>query len=168
MEHAKKEIAQNLPHLNRFALHLTNDRTQANDLVQDCVVRALEKDHLFRTGSDRRKWLFALMRNIFVDGKRRDQTRSRYADDVRESYHLSQPAHQYDRQFLRETLAAVDNLNGSERQAIRLLCLEGKSLAEVSKQKGVPIGTLKSRLSRGRSKLRNLMRDDGVELRKAA
>lgn len=163
-----KKLSQNLPHLKRFALSLTGNHDQANDLVQDCVVRAMEKDHMFQPGTNHRKWMFAMMRNIFLDGKRREQTRYRYAGDVRETYETQQSPRQFDRQVLRETLGALDELNENERQAIHLLCVKGMSLAEVSKLKRVPVGTLKSRLSRGRSRLRARLDESSTELKQAA
>lgn len=157
MQDYRTDIAQTLPHLERFALSLTGNRDQAGDLVQDCVLRAMEKDHLFEPGTNRRKWLFALMRNIFVDGKRREQTRQRYAGEVHETYQSTEKARQFDRLVVDETMQALGGLRKPEREAIRLLCVEGLSHAEASRRTNVPIGTLKSRLSRGRSHLRTAL-----------
>lgn len=156
----RKELSQLQPHLKRFAFSLTRNREHADDLVQDCILRALEKEHLFEAGSDLRRWMFALMRNIFLDGKRREKTRLRYSDDLADFLQTIQPAQQFDQQYLRDTLVAVDSLSKHERQAVHLLCVEGLSLAEASRLKTVPVGTLKSRLSRGRNRLRKLL-DDG-------
>ena len=107
-----------------------------------------------------RRWMFALMRNLFLDGKRREKTRLRYADELAEQYQSVQPAQQFNRQYLRDTLVAVDRLGNSERQAVRMLCVQGLSLAEAARRDGVPIGTLKSRLSRARSRLRRMMTEE--------
>ena len=67
MDPATDEIAEHLPRLRRYARALTRDPAQADDLVQDCVERALVKIHLFQTGTDLRAWLFTIMHNVHVN-----------------------------------------------------------------------------------------------------
>jgi RNA polymerase sigma factor (sigma-70 family) len=79
----KALLIENLPHLERYALHLTRSRTEAEDLVQDCAERALLKSELFQAGSNFRAWLFTIMHNLFLNKARRNRVAAQYLADAR-------------------------------------------------------------------------------------
>ena len=143
-----------LPDLNRFARALTRNEDNAHDLVQDCVERALNKRALFQDGTSLKSWLFTLMRNLFISQKRREAVdRKCMALSHNENSYVERPR-QTDHVFLNETLRAMKRLSGPERQAIVVLGIHDAPHQAMSKVCGEPVGTLKSRLSRGRAHLR--------------
>ena len=147
------QIVETLPHLQRFAFFLTRDKDQADDLVQDCIERALIKSELFEPGTSLRAWMFTLMRNIFINGKRKQVVAARYTETARrEGSSVQQPA-QFHSAVLARAQAAIERLTDEEREAVQLLAVEQRSYETVAGADR-PIGTLKSRLSRARGKLR--------------
>jgi len=157
MTDLRNEVVEIVPELKRYARMLTAAEDQAEDLVQDCVERALRKSDLFEPGTNSRAWMFTMMRNLFINGKRREKVSARYLDSVVHNAPQSEPARQFDRIFLTEALTALDDLSGQEREAVRLLAIEERSHNDAAERTGMPVGTMKSRLSRGRSKLRSVM-----------
>lgn len=148
------ELTALLPDLNRFARSLTRNEDDAHDLVQDCVERALNKRALFQDGTSLKSWLFTLMRNLFISQKRREAVDRRcVAQSHPEGWQVEKPR-QTDRVFLNETLRAMKALSPAERKAIVVLGIHDASQQAVAKLCGEPVGTLKSRLSRGRAHLR--------------
>lgn len=148
-------ITQHLPRLRRYARALTGDRNAADDLVQDTLERALSRFHLWRQGSDLRAWLFTIMHNIYVN-----QTRSRIrhpheqldeaaADDLR--------ARDTDWGTLRDIDEALARLPGEQRSVLLLVGLEQFTYEEAARVLDIPLGTVMSRLSRGRERLRLLL-----------
>jgi RNA polymerase sigma-70 factor, ECF subfamily len=147
-------VASHIPRLRRYARALVGDRYQADDLVQDTLERALNKLHLWRPGSDMRAWLFAIMHNVFVNqlrGKRPD-TMALVDDDA-----IAAPVGTVDRLEIRDLQAALMEIPAEQRAVVLLVGLEEMSYAEAAKALGVPIGTVMSRLARGRERLRHLM-----------
>ncbi|MBL27763.1 MAG: RNA polymerase subunit sigma [Rhodospirillaceae bacterium] len=157
----EQEIVQIVPELKRYARLLTNAEDQAEDLVQDCVERALRKADLFQPGTNSRAWMFTMMRNLFINGKRREKVSARYVESVVHEHPDSAPASQLDRVYLEETLEALESLSAQEREAIQLLAIEERSHQDAAARTHMPVGTMKSRLSRGRSKLRSCMDSAG-------
>lgn len=148
------ELTELLPDLTRFARSLTRNEDNAHDLVQDCVERALNKRALFQDGTSLKSWLFTLMRNLFISHKRREAVdRKCMALTTQESAYVEKPR-QTDHVFLSETLRAMKSLSKAERQAIVVLGIHDAPQQAVSRVCGEPVGTLKSRLSRGRAHLR--------------
>jgi len=151
------DLTRLLPDLTRFARSLTRNEDDAHDLVQDCVERALNKRALFQDGTSLKSWLFTLMRNLFISGKRREAVDRRcVAQAHTENWHVEMPR-QTDRVFLNETLRAMKSLSQPEQQAIVVLGIHDAPQQALSKICGEPVGTLKSRLSRGRAHLRAQM-----------
>lgn len=147
-----------IPRLRRYARLLAGDAARADDLVQDTLARACEKAHLFRPGSDLRAWLFALMHNLSVNQWKAQRAREAVidphadADAAGDALHARAPERPLDEMIdLREGLAA---LSEEHRQVLLLVCVAELSYAEVAEVIGVPIGTVMSRLSRARDKLR--------------
>ena len=149
-------IREQIPRLRRYARALVSDRTLADDLVQDTLERALTKFHLWRHGSDLRAWLFSIMHNVHID-----QVRTRMAkpsetleDDAAE---LSTRATQADHLEVRDLDESLKRLPDEQREILLLVALEQMTYEEVAKVLRIPVGTVMSRLSRGREKLRAVM-----------
>jgi RNA polymerase sigma-70 factor, ECF subfamily len=150
-------VEHEIPRLRRYARALTRDRTRADDLVQETLVRAIDKAHLWRVGSDLRAWLFTLMHNQHVNLVRRAQregTKLDIEDAARTLVATTDPT--ASRQ-MHELEHALGRLPEGQREALLLVGLEGMSYDEAAKILGVPIGTVRSRLSRARDSLRLLM-----------
>ncbi len=152
------EIAAHIPRLRRYARALAGDGHRADDLVQDTLERALTKFRLWRRGSDLRAWMFSIMHNVFINQLR--ARRELALDEVTED--ALQGAPQSDPLELRDLDAALRRLPAQQREVLLLVGLEQLSYAEASRALGVPVGTVMSRLSRGRERLRALM--SGVPL----
>ena len=150
-------IELEIPRLRRFAGALTRDPDWADDLVQDCVERALTRWESWRGDGTLRAWMFAILHNLYANNARR-RGRSRALFSSAEG--LPEPAvaaRQADAVSLRDLDRALGKLPGEQRQVLLLVGLEGFSYAEVAAIIDVPIGTVMSRLSRGRERLRGLM-----------
>ena len=155
------QLIETIPHLQRYAWHLARNRDEAEDLVQDCIERALRKSDLFERGTNLRAWMFTMMRNIFINGKRRQGISDTYLSGLRADAPQAQSPSQMPSAMLSRTVEAMDALSSEEREAVVLLGIEQRSYREVADETGLPIGTMKSRLSRGRAKLRHqLMREE--------
>jgi RNA polymerase sigma-70 factor (ECF subfamily) len=150
------EIETLLPDLTRFARVLTRNEDDALDLVQDCVERALRKQDLYENGTSLKSWLFTLMRNLFVSQKRRQALDRRYVAMTDDASHV-QRAGQVNSVFLKETVRALSDISPSERQAIVVLGIQEGSQHHMAKVLCEPVGTVKSRLCRGRAHLRNVL-----------
>lgn len=148
-------LADNLPVLLRFARSLTRDLTAADDLVQDTVVRALERHSQFDGRRKYRTWLLALSHNLFVDGWRRTKVLQRIQPHIEASSADSIQPVQEHAAILRETLRTFDSLPEDQRAVLHLVVVEGSSYADAAEILGVPVGTIMSRLSRARQTLRN-------------
>jgi RNA polymerase sigma-70 factor (ECF subfamily) len=151
------QLETQIPRLRRYARALTRDASRADDLVQSCLMRALAKQHLWQPGTDLRAWLFTLLHNQHVNDVRRSMREgvSVAIDDVAPI--LTTHSNALASVELRDLEAAMARLPDEQRQVILLVGLEGLRYEEVSVILGIPIGTVRSRLSRGRDNLRSLM-----------
>ena len=151
-----EKLASHIPTLRRYARALTRDYTAAEDLVQDTLERAWRRFYLWRSGSNLRAWLFTIMHNVHMN-QIKAQTRkwNRPAED--EALDLSITSTQDGRLELRDLCNALRRLSEEQREVVLLIGLEQMSYEEAAKVLGVPVGTVMSRLSRGREQLRILM-----------
>ena len=158
----RKEVAGHVPHLRRFARALSGDAALADDLVQDCIERALRKQHLFDETRNLKTWLFTILRNLFVSGLRRrtGEMAIKNVDDLVAGEDATLPEQEHGL-AIAEIGQALDRLPATHREVVLLVALEDMSYREVAEITGVPIGTVMSRLSRARSSLRTLLKDDG-------
>lgn len=150
-----------IPALRRYASALLRSRDNADDLVHDTLVRALDKLHTRRDDADVRAWLFTIMHNLFVSQMRRRRIRpdTEVLDETQEvpaGPHLAQE----DRLQWRDLLRALDRLPEEQRSVILLVSVEDLSYAQAAAVLGVPVGTVMSRLARGRERLRQLTDND--------
>jgi RNA polymerase sigma-70 factor, ECF subfamily len=158
----REAIANEIPRLRRYARALMRDRTRADDLVQDCVERALSRLHLYTTGTNLRAWLFTIMHGLYVNGIRREgraADRAPLGPDA-ERRHTAAPE-QGNGLMVRDLSEALDRLTPEQRETILLVALEGLTYGEAADATGVAIGTVMSRLARGRARLRTLMDGEG-------
>ena len=154
-----------VPRLRRYARALAGNRDDADDLVQDTLERAWAKAGLWRGVIDMRAWLFSLMHNLHVDGVRRPKLHTVTMDD--DTPEVPVLPTQGERLAVLDLQAALDLLPGEQKEILLLVALEDMAYAEVASTLGIPIGTVMSRLSRGRERLRALMegRDTPVRLK---
>lgn len=160
----QSELETLLPDLTRFARSLTRSEDDAYDLVQDCVERALLKKEYYEEGTNLKSWLFTMMRNLFISQKRREAVARRYVKHVDNSGDRVQRPSQMHHIFLKETMSAIDNLSTAERDAVVMLGVEETSHRDASRVAHLPVGTVKSRLSRGRANLRTALGLDAAGL----
>lgn len=144
-----------VPRLRRYARALVNNRDDADDLVQDTLERALSRATLWQGVADMRAWLFGVMHNLHVDGVRRPKLHTVVLDD--NTPEMPVAATQGERLAVLDLEAALERLPVEQREIILLVALEDMSYAEVAATLGIPIGSVMSRLSRGRARLRSLM-----------
>ena len=142
MDEAKR-LVELIPRLRRYARALVGERSSADDLVQDTLERAWAKLHLYRRGTDLRAWLFTVMHNVHVNRVRATRSSDPLEEEMPE---LAQPGTQSDALLVRDLDRAIARLPADQRAVLLL---------------GIPIGTVMSRLSRAREKLRAMMLGQG-------
>ena len=150
-------IEREIPRLRRYARALTRATDRADDLVQDTLVRALTKGHLWQPGTDIRAWLFTIMHNQYVNTVRREVHGAATIDIEQVTSTLVATTDPSSSLQLRELDRALARLPDEQREVILLVGLEGMAYESAAQILGVPIGTVRSRLSRGRETLRQLM-----------
>jgi RNA polymerase sigma-70 factor (ECF subfamily) len=153
-------VEQEIPRLRRYARALARSADRADDLVQDTLVRAIAKAHLWQAGTDIRAWLFTIMHNQHVNMVRRAMREDASVDIEQVSSSLVATTDPTAGRQLRELERALAQLPEEQRQVILLVGLEGMAYETTAQILGVPIGTVRSRLSRGRDLLRRLMGTD--------
>jgi RNA polymerase sigma-70 factor, ECF subfamily len=150
-------LEEQIPRLRRYARALTRNIERADDLVQDTLVRALAKQHLWQADTNLRAWLFTLMHNQNVNNVRRGINQGQNIDVEEMSNVLAATTDPTASRQLYELNWALSQLAQEQRQAILLVGLEEFSYEETAAILNVPVGTVRSRLSRGRDQLRRLM-----------
>jgi RNA polymerase sigma-70 factor (ECF subfamily) len=150
-----------IPALRRYAAALLRDRENADDLVHDCLVRALDKLHTRRDDADVRAWLFAIMHNLFISQLRRTRARptGEPLDETHEAAMSARPDQENSLHW-RDLIRALNRLPVEQRSVILLVSVEDLSYAEVANVLGVPVGTVMSRLARGRERLRQMAEEE--------
>lgn len=151
---SRPDLIEHLPRLRRYARALTGDPNRADDLVQDTLERALAKLDLWQPGSDLRAWLFTLMHNLFVN-----QIRVRQPQETVMEEALDEPVSggQMEALDARDIHAALAKLPEEQREILLLVGLEQFGYAEAAQVLGVPVGTVMSRLSRARERMRAML-----------
>lgn len=148
-------VAQQLPHLNRYARHLSRNRIPVEDLVQDTMLRALSRLELWQAGTDLRAWLFTIMHNEYVNHVRRSiREASRFSE---EEPNVAIGGGQEGSVEFADLAQAFAKLPRDQQAIIRLIAIDGMSYGEAAALLGMPVGTVRSRLSRGRQRLRDLI-----------
>jgi len=146
-----------IPRLRHHARALTHERSRADDLVQSCLVRAIAKRDLWQSGTDLRAWLFTILHNQHVNDVRRSVREGAWIPVEEVGVMPTVPPNAVAALQLRDLERAIATLPAEQRQAILLVGLEGLSYEKVAAMLDVPVGTVRSRLSRGRDTLRKRM-----------
>lgn len=154
-------FAAEIPRLRRYARALMRDKDRADDLVQDSILHGLEKLHLYQRGTNLRAWLFTIMHNRYVNSVRRSARRGQ-AIDV-EKVQLATPASQVSTLELRDLDRAIASLPEDQRTILLLIGLEGMKYEEVALVCNVPVGTVRSRMSRARQALRQMLQREELK-----
>ncbi len=155
------DLAAAIPRLRRYASVLTRNTARADDLVQDTLLRAWDKRRLWQVGTDLRAWLFTIMHNVHLNqravARREAETVSLDDEGEREAVRqVSQNGNQLERVELREVMELIGRLPTEQREALLLAAVEELSYEEISTVLAIPIGTVMSRISRAREKLRHM------------
>lgn len=159
MDNFFQMLEEQIPRLRRYARALhRSDRCRADDLVQDTLVRAVAKQHLWQPGTNLPGWLSTLMHHQHVNDVRRSITREGQCSSI-ENFHdtLASVNDTSASLLLRDLERAVARLPIERREILLLVGLEGMSYQAVAELLDIPIGTVRSRISRGRGMLREMM-----------
>jgi RNA polymerase sigma-70 factor (ECF subfamily) len=148
------------PALRRYARALVGRQAQADDLVQDCIERALRQSDRLRDPQRLAGWLRSILHNLYIDELRRGRSRGQERDiaDYSDDFAVSTPA--LDRGPFIDFARAMESLTFEHRQVLLLVGLEDMNYREIAAELDVPIGTVMSRLARARERLRSAMEGD--------
>ncbi|MGF1612224.1 MAG: RNA polymerase sigma factor [Kiloniellales bacterium] len=157
MNEVYREIEQHIPHLRRYARAIAHNPVAADDLVQESLLRALTKSHLYRPGTNLRAWLFTILHNQHVSDVRRNARTGVAVDPDDAAPALATRPNQETGLVIGALQRALQQLPDKQRILIELVALGDMSYEEVAKSYGLPLGTVKSRISRGRTQLRDAL-----------
>jgi RNA polymerase sigma factor (sigma-70 family) len=160
LDHDPQDILSDLGAMRRYARSLTRDDQAADDVVQDALLRAMEKRASFRPDGSRRGWLLAIVHNIFVSSKRREAAEARRNERFAQMLVTELGPEQEQVAQLNEVARAFAALPTQQREVLHLVAVESVSYQDAAHILGVPIGTVMSRLSRARAALR-AFREEG-------
>jgi RNA polymerase sigma factor (sigma-70 family) len=158
-ERLTRALLAQLPGLRRYAAALAGNAADADDLVQDCIERALARQDTLREPESVGRWLKVILHNVYFSALRRRGAPSVPIEDFAEDLALSVPPEDRDR--IRDLVRAMGALSTEHRQILLLISLEGMSYREIAETLDIPIGTVMSRLARARERLRSAL--DGHE-----
>lgn len=150
---AQKELIAEMENLRKFALHLTRNKADADDLLQSTFLRALEKSDYFEDGTSLRKWTSKIMFNLFVTDYRRKTKFETQYDPEPYIQAQSMAAPQESEAELHAVGDAMKKLSADHREILTLVCIKDMPYQEVADQLNIPVGTVRSRLSRARESL---------------
>jgi RNA polymerase sigma-70 factor (ECF subfamily) len=154
-----KLIEAEIPRLRRYARYLDRDVDRADDLVQECLARAIARLETWTPGTNLRAWLFVILRNCYINEMRRGR-RVAVSDTGGEYDLVPTPANQEAHISLLEVRDAYANLSQEHREVLLLVAIEGLQYEEAAAILKVAVGTIRSRLSRARQALRDALGGD--------
>jgi RNA polymerase sigma-70 factor (ECF subfamily) len=152
----RDELVMHLPAMRAFALSLTRNASQADDLVQDTVVKAWSHFDRFLPGTNLRAWLFTILRNTFYSTRRRTVREVSDSDGALVGALAEKPAHD-GRLQMADFMRAFSQLPDEQREALALVGASGFSYEEAAGMCGVAVGTVKSRANRARARLAQIL-----------
>ncbi len=147
-------IIDELAAMRRYARALACDYQDADDVVQEALVRAIERDDTYERGRGRRRWLLAIVHNVFVSAVRRKAAEKRRDERFAETQVVDTDAALEHRARLTKIARSFAALPEHQRAVLHLTAVEGLSYRECAELLGVPVGTIMSRLARARAALR--------------
>ncbi|UEM01837.1 sigma-70 family RNA polymerase sigma factor [Skermanella rosea] len=148
------DVVPHIPMLKRYAMKLARNPPDADDLVQDCLLRALARAHQFEPGTNLPAWLMTILRNLFINRYQRGR-RIVEVELEPEIAEVSMDAPQVHSVALQDAAMAIQDLKPDQRRLIEKCGVEGVSYEDAAAELGVSVGTIRSRLSRARSQLRD-------------
>ena len=157
---AEKELVDCLPALRRFALSLTRSPSDADDLVQDTVERAIARSSHFTAGTNLRAWLFTICRNHFLTGRRKHAAQGEQVAMEDMTADLPVAPAQEDRLLMRDLVRSFSTLSQVDQDVITTVAIGGMRYDEAARQMRVEVGTVKSRVSRARARLTAAMQGE--------
>ena len=152
----RDEVLKHIPALRAFALSLTRNMPDADDLVQETIVKAWGNFDKFTPGTDLRAWMFTILRNVFYSRKRKTRREVEDPDQIHANSLFERPEHD-GRIAFTEFLRAFDQLSPEHREVLVLVGANGYSCDEAARVMGVAVGTVKSRTNRARVRLCDLL-----------
>lgn len=153
----RHRLTDEIPRLRRYARVLIRDPTYADDLVQDCLARAVARLDSYEPGTNLRAWLFVILRNVVINDYHKGRRGPTLMELSEAQGSLSTAAEQEQRLLLDEVRQAVQQLPEEQREIILMVPVGGLAYEEVAQILDIPIGTVRSRLSRARTALRELL-----------
>jgi RNA polymerase sigma factor (sigma-70 family) len=155
----EREVSALLPRLRRFAHTLSRNTPDADDLTQSTVERALRARGQWKPGSRLDSWLYKIMRNLWIDTARFRARRQRFEAPAKEAEKLGDdPTEGIEAKAeLRRVMQAMERLPDEQREVVALILVEGFGYRETAEMLGLPIGTVSSRLVRGRTALMEMV-----------
>jgi RNA polymerase sigma-70 factor, ECF subfamily len=156
MEDPRNALVGHLPSLRAFGMSLTRNRSQADDLVQDTIVKAWTNIDKFAEGTNMRAWLFTILRNTYYSSLRKGRREVSDPDGIHAQSLFVNPEHD-GRLAFSDFQRAFDKLSPEHREVLTLVGASGFSCEEAAGMMGVAVGTVKSRASRARKRLAELM-----------
>ncbi|MFC5991985.1 sigma-70 family RNA polymerase sigma factor [Limoniibacter endophyticus] len=162
------DVVGQLGVLRRYARSLTRDQANAEDLVQDALLKAYERRKTFKPDGDMRGWLLSIVHNTFIDGIRSKRSEERRNEQVAYLAQQSLAAPQENAVRLAQVRSAFLHLPEDQRAALHLVSIEGLSYQEAADTLGIPLGTLMSRIGRARATLRSMEERTGETRASAA
>lgn len=158
MSMSAEDIVMHVPELRRYARQLTRDNVQADDLLQETLTRALGKLDLYDPSGSFKGWLCTIMKNLFLDDRRRRQKwpTSSFVEQEHGNARFAKPE-QVDRLVLKELKGAIGRLPEAQREVLMGVVANGWSYEEAAERLGIAIGTVRSRLFRARSALMEML-----------
>ncbi|SMY10283.1 RNA polymerase sigma factor [Flavimaricola marinus] len=162
----RDELPDHLPALRAFAMSLTRNSATADDMVQDTLVKAWTNIEKFQVGTNLRAWLFTILRNTYYSNRRKASREVADVDGVFTESLSQKPDHD-GRLQMKDFQVAFAKLPDEQREALILVGASGFAYDEAAEMCGVAVGTIKSRVNRGRARLTELMHlndDEGMEL----
>ncbi|WP_149141186.1 RNA polymerase sigma factor [Gemmobacter caeruleus] len=152
----RDELPEHLPALRAFGISLTRNATEADDLVQETIVKAWSNFDRFQAGTDLRAWLFTILRNTFYSDRRKKRREVADPDGLHAQTLFDKPHHD-GRLAMTDFIRAFDQLSPEHREVLMLVGANGYSCEQVSEMMGVAVGTVKSRTNRARARLAQLL-----------
>ena len=150
-------LESEIPRLRRYARYLVRDVDMADDLVQEALVRALSNLDKWQHGTNLRSWLFVILRNVYINELRRARSQPQSSELQPNDLALGVQGAQEWRQAVVEMEKAFSSLSSEHKDVLYLVAVEGLEYEEAAVVLNIPVGTVRSRLSRARLALRNLM-----------
>jgi RNA polymerase sigma-70 factor (ECF subfamily) len=158
------DIENQIPNLRRFARYLVRNADSADDLVQECLRRAIENIDSWQHGTNIRAWLFTILRNVYRNEVRRQKRQKEFLGRQIIQSDYSYTERQETSLLLNDIRKAMDQLAMIHREILLLVAIEGLTYEEVATLLNISIGTVKSRLSRARMSLLKIIERDKINV----